>query len=177
MKEIELSRGMVCIVDDDDYEVVSARRWHAAPCRGKFYARRGGPGGKHILMHRELMGFPVGMDIDHANGDTLDNRRSNLRIATRSQNSANSMKRIGATGFKGVTKFFRPLKKQYVAQIRCGGSTKNLGYFETAEEAGRVYDRHAYEYWGEFASLNFPDEIPHRDGDAAHLIGRLVEGN
>lgn len=110
------------------------------------------------LLHRLITRVPVGRQIDHKNRDQLDNRRSNLRIATPSQNSANKVAR-GISGLKGVhdTRRSPPLKKPWAAHIQSQGKKKNLGYFATAEEAGRAYDAAALELFGEFAVLNFPE--------------------
>jgi len=101
-------------------------------------------------MHTFLTGWPM---VDHRNGNGLDNRRANLRPATKSQNGANRL--IAASnksGFKGVD-----LKKgRWRAQIKVVGSKIHLGYFDLAEEAARAYDMAAIEAFGEFATLNFP---------------------
>jgi hypothetical protein len=86
MREIELTRGYVATVDDEDYERVSKYLWYAEVRGNSVYARcRRGPG----LMHVFIMGKRPGFDIDHADGDTLNNTRANLRHCTRSQNAAN----------------------------------------------------------------------------------------
>ena len=103
-------------------------------------------------LHRYLMQPPEWMQVDHANHDTLDNRRSNLRIATPSQNAANRNKyKNNTTGFKGV--FCRPGNRY---QAKCQG--KHLGMFGCPIEAARAYDLAAIERFGAFALLNFPAE-------------------
>lgn len=89
-REIELSRGLVAIIDEEDYWLVSQFKWRANPLRNdRFYARTRIPNGdKKMYMHCLIAGFPP-FHLDHINGDSLDNRRSNLRPATNSQNGAN----------------------------------------------------------------------------------------
>ena len=118
--------------------------------------------GKLILLHRFLTGFE-GL-TDHINGDGLDNRLCNLREATHAQNVRNSPKQsTNKVGYKGVSLDHRGKKRRhkpmYRAQIKADGKYKNIGRFHTAIEAARAYDKAAKELHGEFARLNFPDEI------------------
>ena len=93
--------------------------------------------------------------VDHINHDPLDNHRHNLRLATRSQNAANVGPYANNTsGYKGVD--FNQGK--WRARITQHGKRHFLGTFDTAEEAARAYDSKALELFGEFASLNFPEE-------------------
>jgi len=104
-----------------------------------------------VLMHRQLLNAPDGMLVDHKNGDTLDNRRSNLRLATRQQNNCNSsMQRRNTSGFKGVS--WSTSSKKWKAQIQVNGKNKYLGVFETREKAHEVYASAAHELHGDFAS-------------------------
>lgn len=89
------------------------------------------------------------MFADHISRDRLDNRRSNLRWATKKQNGANMQPRPNSSGYRGVSR--RGTRKKFQAII-----TLHLGTFDTAEEAARAYDAKAREIWGEFATLNFP---------------------
>jgi len=155
--EIPLSRGLVALVDDSDYNRLStAGKWYANPGGDTFYACRMSPrrGGKqlHIQMHTLVTGWSF---VDHINGDGLDNRRSNLRPADKSTNGMN--RGIGSnntSGFKGVS--LQGLK--WKAQIRVNGRHVHLGMFDTPEEAARVYDQAAVRHFGEFARPNFPRE-------------------
>jgi hypothetical protein len=91
--------------------------------------------------------------VDHKNNDTLCNERPNLRISTYGQNNANR-RPFGKSGFKGVY----PERNVFRARITHEEKTRNLGYFQTKEDAARAYDAVAFELYGEFAWLNFPEE-------------------
>jgi hypothetical protein len=159
-REIRLRSGLVALVDDVDYErVISAGPWHGAPCGRHLYVQRSvrKPGAKRSTeerLHAFLTGWPL---VDHANGNGLDNRRSNLREATHAQNSANSrLSRRSTSGFKGVTWYKRT--SRWRAHITADQVQRHLGYFDTPEEAARAYDTAATEAFGDFARLNFPKE-------------------
>ena len=154
-KIIRLTKGQAAIVDDEDYESLSKWNWYAqwSAFTKSFYAARGSrkAGRRTILMHRELLGLTSGSKLcaDHINRDTLDNRRSNLRVATRSQNRVNSRLRCDSlTGFKGVS---NSKSGRYRAQIRNKGKNTYLGTFDTPEEAFGVYSLAAKRLHGEFA--------------------------
>lgn len=152
MKEIPLTRGKVAIVDDGDFPELSKHKWYARIGRHKPYAVRTGSRNEIIRMHRVIMNAPDGLEVDHISGDTLDNRRANLRICTRGQNAANIPSNRNKNGFKGVHKSYR----KFHAKISCKRVRYHLGPHTTPEEAARTYDRKAIELFGEFASLNFP---------------------
>lgn len=122
-----------------------------------FYARAAVPtesGIKNIRMHRYLMNAPEDMHVDHINGDGLDNRRENLRIATPQQNQANSRKHISGTSkFKGVS-WSVPARK-WRAYIVYERKQQHLGLFEDELSAAAAYDKRAKELFGGFAQLNF----------------------
>lgn len=151
--QINLSKGKVALVDAEDYERVSSLRWHAKKKGKTWYAMRSVPKGsryengepkyKACYMHRLIMGAPEGIEVDHENGDGLDNRRSNLRLATKSQNQQNQPLLHGAntSGYRGVSK--HSLCTKWRAEIKCG-------------LAARAYDSKARELFGEYARLNFP---------------------
>lgn len=164
MKTIPLTQGKVALVDDEDYEALAAHKWCAHKNRsGRFYATRSKPRGTGvrgvIRMHAVVARTPAGMDTDHVDGDSLNNRRENLRVCTRAENMANRGKNKNNTsGFKGVFRFAQNRKSPWVAQIQKGGQSTYLGYFPTAEAAARAYDEAARSLHGEFAVLNFPPE-------------------
>lgn len=152
---IPLSRGQVAIVDDMDARL-AAHSWSAHPCNrgtGGFYAARS-ERGTTVYMHRVILGAPKGLLVDHINGDGLDNRRANLRLATHSQNLMNRTT-TSSSGFRGVEATGR-IKRPWVAIINEGPVAIRIGVFETVEEAARAYDREAAARFGEFAKLNFP---------------------
>lgn len=112
-------------------------------------------------MHRLILGLVPGdgLVVDHRNGNGLDNRRCNIRTATRSNNQHNQ--RLGrannTSGYKGVTRRRGPCRrKPWRACIRHERRTVFIGHFATPEAAAAAYDRKAAELFGEFASLNFP---------------------
>lgn len=158
MEEILLTRGKVALVDDEDYEWLNQYKWSANYIGGKFYAVRSGPRPQKetIYLHRVVMGTPKGMDVDHINGDGLDNRRSNLRLSTHTENLQNQRKRPNNTsGFKGVS--WKKQDGKWRARITVNGKAVALGHFDDLEEAALAYDKAAIEHFGEFARLNFPE--------------------
>ncbi|WP_058189836.1 HNH endonuclease [Terracidiphilus gabretensis] len=164
MKEISLTKGYVALVDDRDYDVLMRLApWHAHKAPRTFYAvhsyydggGREAPRIRKLLMHHVIMGRKFGgRDVDHKDGNGLNNQRSNLRWSTRSQNRANSAKaRNGANKYKGVH-FLTRLGK---FQAYIGSKPKRyLGVFRSEEEAASAYDRAAIDLYGEFACLNLP---------------------
>ncbi len=107
-------------------------------------------------MHRLIVGAKAGISIDHINGNTLDNRKCNLRIATPSQNSMNQRIKEHSSHYKGVT-WHRQHGKWY-AQLKHNQHLNFLGLFLNEEDAARAYDAKAKELFGEFARLNFPPQ-------------------
>ena len=152
--EIPLSRGLVAIVDDEDYDAVTAvGKWSATPSSKTFYARRtvrnGPPPHGTLFMHTFLMGT---LGVDHRNGNGLDNRRANLRIATHGQNMRNrGLVATNSTGYKGV-QYRRP--GVWRARIQLDRKQLHLGQYPTPEEAAEAYNAAAIKYFGEFALLN-----------------------
>lgn len=112
--------------------------------------------GKTVYLHRLVMGAETGQEVDHINGDGLDNSRENLRIATRSQNCANRTDYRPKSGFRGV--YAQPHGHTWQVKISVGGRMVRGGNFADPEAAARKYDELAREHYGEFAVLNFPME-------------------
>jgi hypothetical protein len=110
--------------------------------------RRDNQTGKTILMHREILEASEGIEVDHINGNGLDNRRENLRLVTLQQNRQNrSRGRNNQTGYKGVT--FDKKSGKWAMSFRV--------LFDSAEEAAQVYDQLARVVYGEHAKTNFPE--------------------
>ena len=156
MKVIDLTRGLQATVDDQDWEWLNdICSWNAHPAKQRderWYAS-GSQSGKTIYMHRIILDAPIGVMVDHVNGNGLDNRRQNLRLATKSQNNANRNGYQNRTGFRGV----EPHKKRFIAVIWINHKRKNVGRFDTAIEAAIARDMAAKKVYGEFAKLNFPE--------------------
>jgi hypothetical protein len=147
---ITLTGGHQLIIDAEDRPLVETHVWHAIPARGTFYAQASVH--TSILLHRLLLDPPSHLLVDHKNRNGLDNRRSNLRLATHSQNHANRPAPVHNTsGYKGV---FRTRSGRWMARVTVDRIPKYLGLFDTAEEAAAVYNDAALEAWGEFALLN-----------------------
>lgn len=157
-REIPLTKGYVAIIDDEDYERVSAYHWCALVTGDYVYAERGvRVGGKTttVLLHRFILQAPDGSLVDHENRNGLDCRKSNLRLCTKSQNNVNSLRRKdNQSGYKGVD--WHQGDRIWRARIQLEHRRIELGYFHTAEEAARAYDAAALRLFGEFARPNFP---------------------
>ncbi len=157
--EIPLTQGKVTKIDIEDYgQVKSAGPWCAVwdSNTNSFYAIRNvktGEGRTSQQLHRFIVQPPDDMHIDHENHDTLDNCRSNLREATKSQNLGNQRVRKGtASQYKGVT--WHKHSGKWRARINCDGKQEHLGYYNTEEKAALAYNKRAVELFGEFAELN-----------------------
>jgi hypothetical protein len=166
-RRIYLDEGIYAILDLQDYYRYGRYKWCLGGHADKFYATRGQIDGpdeiKIVRLHRLIMNAPKGLLVDHRNGNSLDDRRSNLRLATVSENQCNSRKRKNATSkYRGVC--FCKEKQKWLAQIVKAGKKRFLGYFKSEIEAAKVYDEAARKLHGEFARLNFPEE------DSADLV-------
>lgn len=144
-------------IDDADEERVRRHGWYRFKARSRYYAAANlKVDGRwvRVLMHRFIVGAVTGQLVDHKNDDGFDNRRENLRVATRGQNQHNSGPRRGR--FKGVS-WHRGAGK-WVVQLMVNRVPMYLGLFVDEEEAARVYDNAARQHHGKFARLNFPDD-------------------
>lgn len=155
---IPLTQNKFALIDEDDLALVSPYRWRVLKGKKakKLYAYTGGyPGVPALAMHRLIMNAPTDRDVDHINGDSLDNRRSNLRVATESENGANrEPNRVNSSGYKGVT--WQKNIGKWQAQIKCRGKNIYLGLYDDPANAALAYDSKALEVFGDFARLNFP---------------------
>ena len=163
-RRIPLTQGKHAIVDPADYHHLAAFKWRLCRTKGKnvLYAERSIrlPTGRYsrILMHRQLIKdkLPANLVIDHINGDGLDNRRANLRLATVAQNAWNSKKRNPRSGYKGVC--YAKDKRLWRAAIVCNRKRIHLGYFKSKSAAAHAYDAAAIKYHKDFAVTNFKSE-------------------
>jgi len=152
-REITLTKGQVAKVSSEDFENLSKWKWFSISCTdAHVYAARyvWNKGDSYVvLMHREI--FPEAQYIDHANHDTLDNRRENLRPCSQSQNQGNRViNKDNKSGYKGVC--WNKEKRKWEAKCK----RRHLGRFDSPEEAARAYDASAIKHFGEFAHINFP---------------------
>lgn len=133
MKEIQLTQGKVALVDDEDFERLSRYRWYARKDRNVFYAQRNSPmvngiRQNMIHMHHEIISKPLnGFEIDHENGNGLDNQRHNLRFVTHRQNGQNRKNQKSSSRYPGVSWF--KISKKWEANIQINGRKKHLGLF------------------------------------------------
>jgi len=159
MIEIHLTQGLKAIIDEADVPLVAGRPWHVY-CRGRrrrtLYAARM-EAGQRVLMHRVILGVGPRLYVDHVNGDGLDNRRENLRVADRQQNRQNSrLDRDSRSGLKGIRlkKEGKGRSKPWEARIGVNGRQLFLGCFSDPKEAALAYDEAAVRHFGEFALTN-----------------------
>lgn len=150
MAKIILTRGFTTTVDDSDLEFISKYKLHAHVNKdGSVYAVTQ----KGINIHRLLLKVNSNQLVDHINGNTLDNRRKNLRIATKAQNGMNRTKQVNnKSGYKGVS--FRPDRNKFRATIYQNKKQTHLGYFDSVIDAAKAYNKAARKHFGEFARLN-----------------------
>lgn len=155
----------IVLFDDEDYELVSQINWKIVKSKeidtsDVFYARGIVPkkifdkyGQNSVRMHRIIMSAKKEEQIDHINHNGLDNRKANLRIATNSQQTANTrLQARSTTGFKGVT--FKSKKKLYISRIRIDGKLIGGGLFKNKYQAALKYNEMAIKYFGEYACIN-----------------------
>jgi hypothetical protein len=165
MKEIILGKaarkhkGFRAIVDDEDFEQLNKYRWYALRnAIGEYYAYRKNkidPVGSNtvIAMHNVIMNNTDCKMVDHINHNTLDNRKSNLRFVTPSQNQMNmKLHKKGSSRFKGV--WWSKQHCKWCAQIEVNGKDRYLGSFLNEIEAAKAYNKAAQELFGQFAFLN-----------------------
>lgn len=155
-RKIELTKGLFAIVDDSDFEFLSQFKWHATNCDGKHYATTHLKKGNALIrMHTLLLPFAV--EVDHKNGDGLDNRRENLRPATRSQNKRNIPKRKNMTSkYLGVSLYHNGVSKnKWCARVQINRKHIWLGAYPTEEEAAIAFNNGCIKHGvDEFTRLN-----------------------
>ena len=151
------SDGAEILVDRADYDRLNQYRWFAAGTKNGYAGRSVTRNGKSRVcyMHRELLAPPPGFVVDHVNGNPLDNRRSNLRICTHSQNCVNRTVSHNSYGFVGIG--YDPVQDRYQAGVTQDGARFRGPWRLTAKEAAKDYDCLARGVHGEYARLNFPE--------------------
>jgi hypothetical protein len=152
MKVISIHGGAEALVDDEWFVLLARCKWSLAGSSKKYARSRAG------YMHRIIAGAGTGEEVDHVNGNPLDNRSENLRICDHSQNMANSRQSVGESGYRGV----KPKGNGWVASIQWKDKQEGLGVYGTPEEAAAAYNVRALELFGEFAILNAVTATPVR---------------
>jgi hypothetical protein len=162
-RKINLGESKFTIVDPQDFYSLNIFNWCPKENGPNVYAVRlvSAPDRKTkiVSLHREIMNSPAGLLVDHQNGDGLDNRRANLRLATHSQNQCNKGKTRKNSSSRYVGVFFEKHSGKWVARIVVNGRRIWLGRFTSELDAAMAYDNAAKIYHKEFARLNFPEAV------------------
>jgi hypothetical protein len=155
MPAIPLNHGQQALVDEEDYARLFVHTWRALKSERSWHVVRMGKDRVTVYMHREILGFgPGDPEVDHRDCNGLNNCRSNLRPATKSQNVANApARKDNQSSFKGVYLRRDRTWNKYHAQIRVSGKLYHLGYHPTAEAASSAYFEAAKKHFGEFAHV------------------------
>lgn len=144
MKQIQLTKGKLAIIDDADFENLSKYSWYFD---GKYAARKLPNSRRKIRMHIHLMNPAAGFEVDHRNRNTLDYRRENLRMASHAENMCNTRHRVSALGVRGV----QSRGNGFVSKIKVNGKQVYLGYFHTIKAASEAYQKASLQFHGEFS--------------------------
>jgi hypothetical protein len=152
---VTLTKGYHAIIDAIDVERVTGWNWSVVVSSGVAYACRSERSGgvrRVVMMHRVIIDAPIGMEVDHKDGDSLNNRRLNLRLATRCQNNQNQRRPVSNTsGVKGVQ--FERRRGKWRAIIYANRKNIWLGYFSSRDAAREAYAKASRKYHGEFGRL------------------------
>lgn len=155
MKEIKLTRGFVTQVDDEDYEWLNNRKWHAHTVKknsSSYTKAQRRESGKVVIMSRYILSVhDPKVIVDHIDRNPLNNQKSNLRICSYRQNNMNG-RGWNKLGIKGVS--FDARFNRYRAQITVDRKKIHLGSFSSKEDAAVAYNKAAIKYFGVFANLN-----------------------
>ena len=174
MKQIKLTKGKVALVDNEDYERIVCHKWFARFSANRWGVYRWGTRGqnrKMVAMARFILNTPRNLVVDHINNNVFDNRKNNLRACTQKQNTANRSKVKGGTSkYKGVS-YNKKLNK-WQAESKKDHKHYYIGIFDSEEKAARAYDKKAKELFGDFAWLNFKDELRGKIAEAMTNLGK-----
>jgi len=157
LRKIKLTQGKYALVDDADYDRINKYNWYFTHYG---YAARKTPKAERdkgrasvIYMHREILNAMEGSDVDHVDGNRLNNQSNNLRICSRSENLRNQRKAKNTTSkYKGVC--WQERDKKWQVYIYHGKKNHYLGYFDKEEDAAGAYNEEAIKHHGEYAYLN-----------------------
>lgn len=159
MRTIGLTQGKKALVDDEDYDYLNQWKWYYRSDRRGGYASRNQNSSEYIKYSQRktinmvwaIISRPKGLEVDHINGDKLDNRKINLRLVTRSQNLTNQqVYRRNNFGYKGIVKY----GDRWLARIRVKNKLINLGVYKELKIAALAYNIGSIGYHGEFGSRN-----------------------
>lgn len=171
MKEILLTKSKVALVDNWEYERLRKHSWHASLYRNTYYALTGnGKTQARVKMHHLVLPLLPGLEVDHIDGNGLNNQRENLRLCTSSQNSMNQRPQLGTTSrYKGVC--WDKARNKWEAKIVVKNKTIHLGRFKVEKDAALVYNVAAIKYFGQFAYLNTTNDPINRE----ELMEKLIQ--
>lgn len=143
------------LIDREDFEKINRYSWSInTPKRGRLYVRSS----HHVLLHRFIMDAPAGKEVDHINGNLLDNRKKNLRVCERCDNVKNrSVNKNSSSGLRGV--YWDAESGKWAAAISFNKKRIKIGRYATKVQAARAYNEAAKKYHGEFARLNEIKEV------------------
>lgn len=149
------------LIDRADYPLVARHQWHVHRGRNTWYAvREDHTHGyrKIVRLHRYLLNPPKHKEVDHINGNGLDNRRSNLRIVTRAQNARNIPSKLHSSKYKGVS--FNQYTQRWECRIQTNNKFKFLGRFDSERKAAQMYDLASSKFHGAYGTKNFKKRVP-----------------
>ncbi len=167
-KYIKLTQGKRAIVDDEDYEELNKYRWYLHCTKYNRYARRNKI--KPQYMHRAIMKDP-NKEIDHFDGNGLNNQKDNLRNSTRGQNSANIISITGNSMYKGVS--YSKQREKWCSHIMKNYKSISLGRFTYEAQAAIMYDIAAIILFGEYSRTNFLKQIPMNTPNHFYVLDRI----
>jgi hypothetical protein len=147
----DAKRCWMVMVDDEDYKYLNQFYWTSDEYRTVTSSL--GKTGKRFILARFLLNPPDDIEIDHIDGNRLNNQRSNLRFATSSQNKANrGPRKDNTSGYKGVS--WHKQRNKWTARIKANDKYQYLGLFSNKIDAAKAYNKAAIKYFGDYAWLN-----------------------